>query len=277
MDIIWHLDNEDFSGLASCDFDEVKQAFNYNGCFVRQDSMPAFVKEATAVKEDYASRLAEIDAYQVGAYEEKIRRGEDILFSDEPTYRVMMLETEVKGRLIGLMRKYFSRQTYAARKASIAQRSEPSDEATEDVPALQKALAQIRSQLYAFLSHVDYYMRHYGYFIRRRDAWLATKRYSEAVSRVNTSMLPGEYFYFLGSWGRPMRTYERYIDVDPISMEQLVLGMCQSNTRQLAELAGIFGRAIRSYHGPDAYERRCREMSDYIKDCEAKGLLRKVN
>ena len=289
MDIWFALENKLFNELVNFEFEEIRKAFNCFQLFVSPKEQNDFIKEASEAKQRFEEKVKKIDEYATTKYESLVKAGVSIGFEEEPGYRYQIVEAETKNDLIELFKKYFDVDIFSNNKDYLKDKTEEIKENDEDISNLRRATTAIRHHFYAFLSIIGWYQRHKHYFLSRSDVGRICRAYTFEVNCINSKLglEHSPYRNVFGSWGRV--DPKLYLDVDKISLRDLVLKFCKTNTAQLARIAEICGEVFETkekkkfdedgneIEEETKFQKIIKKSNEYITKCENQGIMKVLN
>ena len=273
MEVLFILENELFNELVNLDLKEVGRVLNYFECFVPATRMDEFEEEAAKIQRGYDDEIKKIDEYESNEYEEIVKKGVAPKFEEEPSYLQGNIEAKYRDLLIKLIKKYFDSVTFINNKDRVIENEARVKEVKESVFDLTVSMTTVRRRLYSFLTVVGYYQRHSQYFLSRSDVYKICCKYSNEVCYINKSLgMTHQYYYIFGSWGRV--DSDKYLDVDKISLQSLVLPYLKSNTLELSHIIEIIDHGFKKFFGEEAWEYIWDETKKFIRECELKGMMK---
>ena len=286
MDIWFALENKLFNELVNFEFQDIRKAFGYFEYYVPFGKEEEFVAEATKAKQKYEAGIKKINKYEVNEYEEMLKKGINPTFEQEPGYQQQIVEAEARNDLIELFKKYFDVEIFLNNKSRIKADIENIKENEEDISNLRRATTVIRHNLYMFLSIVGWYQRHKHYFLSRSDVARICRAYTTETNIINAklNLEYSQYRNVFGSWGRV--DPKVYLDIDKISLRDLVLKFCKTNTAQLAHIAEICADVLKMKMKPifnedgdfvgmeDKMDIVIKRANQYIEKCEKQGIMK---
>jgi hypothetical protein len=299
MNILECFETGAFNELIQFSFDKVREAFNLNGYFVLEEQGDQFVQEATQIKAWYTEELKKIEKYVLGEYTTKVNSGDDVLEHETPQHKIKEVETQTKRKLIKLISKYFNRDLFQSNKATIYKNASFKETAVETPHELLIALNVNKSQIYTLLSILGFYQRTERYFLSQADFLKICYDYSHQVHAINKN-LGMEYrfvnIFYSGSRIKPSKkrktdgsvdTYvdeavseqyqsNKFIDVDKISLLMLVQPYLKNNTQEIKKIIEIMMKNFRKHTGEYAWNAVQDEVRAFIKDCEARGIMKRL-
>lgn len=288
-----------FNELMQFSFNEVREAFNLNGYFVLEEQWDQFVQEASQAKAWYTEELKKIEEYALGEHTEKVNSGDDVPEFETPQYKIQTVETQTKRKLIRLIAEYFNHDLFQNNKAAIYKQTCFKETAVETPHELLIALNVNKSQIYTLLSILGFYQRTERYFLSQADFLKICYDYSHQVHAINKN-LGMEYrfvnIFYSGSRIKPSKkrktdgsvdTYvdeavseqyqsNKFIDVDKISLLMLVQPYLKNNTQEIKKIIEIMMKNFRKHTGEYAWNAVQDEVRAFIKDCEARGIMKRL-
>lgn len=270
---IWdYLVNKDFNGLNLFEFEEVREVFNWNGCFVDEFRVTEFVAKAQKLKDKYEQEIKRIRDYEQNEYNKIVDGGG--IPTDDPTFMIGRVEGETRDGLIEIIKEFFDEKTFEKHKDELPINKIDDEMTKEDVGELSKVLVPIRKWFYQFLNTIGYYQRQKHYFISMSDMYKVSNLYSQEVSKINN--MPYKYLNIFAPWGRLDRIQRGLIDADKISLQSLVISYLKHNTKVLVHIAEIMYKGFRLSFGDDVWQSISDEIAEYINECEKKNILKPV-
>ena len=274
---VWDsLLEKNFSELYKLTFQEVVEVINRNLYFVvDEEASKRLISKAQPIKDEYLAERKKIEEYQANVYNPSVDRG--IYLPADPCFMYGKLETETKDKLIEVVIEFFDVATFKKYKDDTFDVAPP-EGPSQDINGLAKVLMTMRKWTYQFITMVDWWHRHEGYFLSWPDMYGVCCRYSKEVVVINRKAGLGfQFINLFQPWTRLDKLSEDYIDIDDISLQSLVLPCFKENVDQLIVIAETIKKAFRGSHGKRAWDEAIKSVSKYIKECEAKGIMKKVN
>ena len=275
MKLLECLENEAFNELSNFSFGEVRNLFNWYAYYVPTSKAEPFVREASAVKNNYEEDLARIEKYTEEEYTDLVNAGVDIPEYDEPSFMVKDIELQTKSQLVGLIRKYFDRGVFEQNRSALYGQAAFKEETIETPHELWVSLNVHKKHTYSLLSMLGYYQRHYRYFLSSSDYFKICEDYSRQVYRMNKKL--GLEFDFINIFLSDKRLDEKYIDIDKLSLIGLLQPYLKHNTHEINKIIEIMMKNLRGgYGGPEAWDSAKKEVNQFIAECEAKGIMKRL-
>ena len=275
MKLLECLENEAFNELINFSFAEVRALFNqfiYYVPFVKEE---AFISEASAVKVKYEEELMCIEKYTKEEYTELVNSGVEIPEFDEPAFMVQDLEIQIQSQLIGLIRKYFDKDEFVQHRSELYGQEIFKEESIETPHELWVSLNVHKNHTYSLLSMLGYYQRHYRYFLSSTDYFKICEDYSRQVYRMNKNL--GLEYGFIDIFLSDKRLDKKYIDIDKLSLIGLLQPYLKHNTHEINRMIEIMMKNLRGgYGGPKAWASAKEEVNQFIVECEAKGIMKRL-
>ena len=275
MKLLECLENEAFNELINFSFEEVRALLNqfiYYVPFVKEE---AFISEASAVKVKYEEELMRIEKYTREEYTELLNSGAEIPEFDEPAFMAQDLEIQIQSQLIGLIRKYFDKDEFAQHRSELYGRGIFKEESIETPHELWVSLNVHKNHTYSLLSMLGYYQRHYRYFLSSTDYFRIREDYSRQVYRMNKNL--GLEYGFINIFLGDKRLDRKYIDIDKLSLIGLLQPYLKHNTHEINRMIEIMMKNLRGgYGGPEAWASAKEEVNQFIVECEAKGIMKRL-
>ena len=275
MKLLECLENEAFNELSNFSFGEVRNLFNWYAYYVPTSKAESFVREASAVKNNYEEELDRIEKYTKEEYTDLVNAGVDIPECDEPSFMVEDLETQIQSQLEGLIRKYFDKNIFESNRSELYGQAAFKEETIETPHELWVSLNVHKKHTYSLLSMLGYYQRHYRYFLSSSDYFKICEDYSRQVYRMNKKL--GLEFNFINIFLSDKRLDEKYIDIDKLSLIGLLQPYLKHNTREINKIIEIMMKNLRGgYGGPEAWDSAKKEVNQFIVECETKGIMKRL-
>ena len=297
MNILECLETESFNELINFSFEEVRDVFNLNPYFVSIQEGNQFIAEATEVKCWYTEELRKIEEYTSGEYTDKVNLEIEIPEFEEPNYKINGVEVQTKRKLIKLISKYFNKSCFDFNKKAIYGKVSFKEKAVETPHEMLVALNVNKNSIYALLTIIGYYQRHYGYFLSKADFLKICNDYSNQAYFINKNLGMKYRFVniFLGSSRlKPSKVKQnndtdftvqqhipehyqnkKFIDVDKISLLLLVQPYLKNNTQEIHKIIEIMAKNFKR-HDEQTWNRTWNEVAEFIKECEIKGIMKRL-
>ena len=288
------LETEAFNELINFSFTEVRELFNQFIHYVPFKKEKDFINEATQIKSWYEGELNRIDTYAQTEFASLFNSGADIPEYDTPQFMVKDVELQTKSQLIGLIKKYFDRDLFQQSKPQLYKfynQQVGEEKAVETLQELSISLNLNKDKIYSLLSIIGYYQYHNNYFLSWFDRKKIKYEYSAQVCWL-TRYLGMEYrevdIFFADRRLKPSKrnrdldipeTYQSddFIDVDKPSLVALIQPYLKHNTREICKIIEIMMKNFRGgYNGADAWSSTLEEVSQFITECEAKGIMKRL-
>lgn len=274
MKLLECLENEAFNELINFSFGEVRVLFNWYAYYVSGTKAESFVSEASAVKNKYEEELANIEKYTKEEYTDLVNSGIDIPEYDEPSFMIKEVELQTKSQLIGLIRKYFDRELFGLNRSELYGHGVFKEETIETPHELWVSLNVHKNHTYSLLSMLGYYQRRYRYFLSSSDYFKICEDYSRQVYRINKYL--GLNYDFINIFISDKRLDRKYIDIDKLSLIGLLQPYLKHNTHEINKIIEIMMRNLRGKHGGIAWESAMDEVNQFVAECEAKGIMKRL-
>ena len=275
MKLLDCLENEAFNELINFSFGEVRNLLNQFIYYVPLAKEEAFISEASAVKVKYEEELMRIEKYTKEEYTELVNSGVEIPEFDEPAFMVQDLEIQIQSQLIGLIRKYFDKDEFVQHRSELYGQEIFKEESTETPHELWVSLNVHKNHTYSLLSMLGYYQRHYRYFLSSTDYFKICEDYSRQVYRMNKKL--GLEYGFINIFLGDKRLDRKYIDIDKLSLIGLLQPYLKHNTHEINRMIEIMMKNLRGgYGGPEAWASAKEEVNQFIVECEAKGIMKRL-
>ena len=275
MKLLECLENEAFNELINFSFEEVRALLNqfiYYVPFVKEE---AFISEASAVKVKYEEELMRIEKYTREEYTELLNSGAEIPEFDEPAFMAQDLEIQIQSQLIGLIRKYFDKDEFVQHRSELYGQEIFKEESIETPHELWVSLNVHKNHTYSLLSMLGYYQRHCRYFLSSTDYFKICEEYSRQVYRMNKNL--GLEYGFINIFLGDKRLDRKYIDIDKLSLIGLLQPYLKHNTHEINRMIEIMMKNLRGgYGGPEAWASAKEEVNQFIVECEAKGIMKRL-
>ena len=274
---IWdYLENGNFAGLAIFSLEDLLAASDEFENF----AYPSNYQEIRTLKEEFKNKYEkDLDTKVKKAqddYDKAVANGE--IPNEDPTIVAQKVRSEYRNKLIWLLKNYFVQNEFVAGRLSIKDYKENNSIEKKDSSDLAVALVPIRRQLYTFLSVIGYYQYHKKYFLSQKDWSEMNYLYGKEVAFVNQ---PLGYAYdknislFLKERRLNKNKKKEFIDIDPISLETLIVEHLKSNINEAIEIAHIIRNNFEHATG-DTWKQIQEDVNEYIKQQENLRLMIKV-
>ena len=275
MKLLECLENEAFNELINFSFGEVKNLFNWYAYYVPTSRAESFVSEASAVKSKYEEELDRIEKYTKEEYTDLVNAGVDIPEYDEPSFMIKEVELQTKSQLIGLIRKYFDKEIFELYRFELYGHGIFKENSIETPHELWVSLNVHKNHTYSLLSMLGYYQRNHRYFFSSADFYKICAEYSRQVYIINKNL--GLKYEFIDIFIRDKRLDRKYIDIDKLSLIGLLQPYLKHNTREINKMIEIMMKNLRGgYGGSEAWESAKKEVNQFIAECEAKGIMKRL-
>ena len=289
MKLLECLENEAFNELINFSFEEVRSVFNQNKYFVSGENGDHFTSEALQVINWYKEEIKNIESYTQGEYTDLINSGVDVPEDEEPQFKVKEVEIQMKSRLIDLIKRYFDKDLFEQNRSAIYGQEIFKEESVETPHELWISLNVHKDHIYSILSILGYYQRHKGYFLSQSDFYKICYEYSSQVHYINRNL--GMKYRFVNIFIGSQRiktsskgdeevdeSYQssKFIDVDKLSLIGLLQPYLKHNTNEIKQIIDIMMRNLRGRHGGLAWDRAQEEVNQFIAECEAKGIMKRL-
>ena len=216
-----------------------------------------------------------IEKYTKEEYTELVNSGVEIPEFDEPAFMAQDLEIQIQSQLIGLIRKYFDKDEFAQHRSELYGRGIFKEESIETPHELWVSLNVHKNHTYSLLSMLGYYQRHYRYFLSSTDYFRIREDYSRQVYRMNKNL--GLEYGFVDIFLSDKRLDKKYIDIDKLSLIGLLQPYLKHNTHEINRMIEIMMKNLRGgYGGPEAWANAKEEVNQFIVECEAKGIMKRL-
>lgn len=268
MNIWKYLENNNLAGLAIISLEDILSAFKYYKCFIADSNFKKVEDKKKVFDDKYNEDINKKVSVAIKNYEEAIKNND--IPDEDPEIVKSKINSEYRSNLIALIREYFDLGVFLRNRIYIPGFKEDIEDNKADSRELAIALVPIRRNLYTFLSVVGYYQRTKHYFLSMQDWKNICYLYSKEVAFINQPL--GYKFQLLNPFIKDKRLDKKYIDVDKISLESLVLACLKTNIKQLIEIAKIIRNCFDKASG-DTWKEIQEQTSEYIKKCENKHLL----
>ena len=266
---------EAFNELINFPFEDVRVAFNQFDCYVAMGKEESFVKEVVHIKNWYSEELKKIEKYTQEEYTDLVNSGEDIPEYDEPSFMIKEVEIQVKSKMIEIISKYFDRDVFEKNKTSFFKHEVFQEQSVETPHELWVSLNVHKNHTYSLLSMLGYYQRHYRYFLSSTDYFRICEDYSRQVYRMNKKL--GLEYGFINIFLSDKRLDRKYIDIDKLSLIGLLQPYLKHNTHEINRMIEIMMKNLRGgYGGPEAWASAKEEVNQFIVECEAKGIMKRL-
>ena len=275
MKLLECLENEAFNELINFSFEEVRTLFNWYAYYVPASKAEPFVREASAAKNKYEEELARIETYTKEEYTDLVNSGVDVPEYDEPSFMVKEVELQTKSLLIGLIRKYFDRELFRQNRSELCGQGVFKEETIETPHELWVSLNVHKNHTYSLLSILGFYQRHHRYFLSSSDFYKICAEYSRQVYVINKGL--GLKYEFIDIFISDKRLDRKYIDIDKLSLIGLLQPYLKHNTHEINKIIEIMMKNLRGgYGGPDAWDSAQEKVKQFIAECEAKGIMKRL-
>ena len=275
MKLLECLENGAFNELINFSFGEVRNLFNWYAYYVPASKAEPFVSEASAAKNKYEEELARIEKYTKEEYTDLVNSGVEVPEYDEPSFMIKEVELQTKSQLVGIIRKYFDKDVFALNRSELYGHEMFKEEAIETPHELWVSLNVHKKHTYSLLSMLGYYQRHYRYFLSSSDYFRICEDYSRQVYRINKKL--GLEFDFINIFLSDKRLDRKYIDIDKLSLIGLLQPYLKHNTHEINKIIEIMMKNLRGgYGGPEAWESAMEEVNQFITECEAQGIMKRL-
>ena len=275
MKLVDCLENEAFNELINFSFGEVRNLLNQFIHYVPFVKEEAFISEASAVKVKYEEELMRIEKYTKEEYTELVNSGVEIPEFDEPAFMVQDLEIQIQSQLIGLIRKYFDKDEFVQHRSELYGQEIFKEESIETPHELWVSLNVHKNHTYSLLSMLGYYQRHCRYFLSSTDYFKICEDYSRQVYRMNKKL--GLEYGFINIFLSDKRLDRKYIDIDKLSLIGLLQPYLKHNTHEINRIIEIMMKNLRGgFGGPAAWTSAKEEVNQFIAECEAKGIMKRL-
>jgi hypothetical protein len=274
MKLLECLENEAFNELINFSLGEVGNLLNQFIYYVSFDKEEDFISEASAAKTKYEEELARIEKYSKAEYTDLVNSGVDIPEYDEPSFMIKEVELQIKSQLIGLIKKYYDRDLFEQNRSALYGQETFKEESIETPHELWVSLNVHKNHAYSLLSMLGYYQRHYRYFLSSLDFFKICAEYSRQVYRINKNL--GLNYEFIDIFISDKRLDKKYIDIDKLSLIGLLQPYLKHNTHEINKIIEIMMKNLRGYNGGIAWESAMKEVNQFIAECEAKGIMKRL-
>ena len=288
MKLLECLENEAFNELINFSFEEVRNLFNCYVYYVPTSKAEPFVNEASAVKIKYEEELASIEKYTNNEYTDYVNSGVDVPEYDEPSFMVKEVELQTKSQLVGLIKKYYDREVFTQNRSELYGQEAFTEESIETPHELWVSLNVHKDNIYSLLSMLGYYQRHHHYFLSQSDFYKICYEYSKQVHYINRNL--GMKYRFVNIFISSQRIKSsshsdevdesfqssRFIDVDKLSLIGLLQPYLKHNTHEINKIIEIMMKNLRGRRGGIAWESAMEEVNQFIAECEAKGIMKRL-
>ena len=288
MKLLECLENEAFNELINFSFEEVRTLFNWYAYYVPTSKAEPFVSEAIAAKIKYEEELEGIEKYAKEEYTDLVNSGVDVPEYDEPSFMVKDIELQTKSQLIGLIRKYFDREVFEQNRSELYGQVIFKEDTIETPHELWVSLNVHKDHIYSLLSILGYYQRHNNYFLSQSDFYQICFEYSKQVHYINRNL--GMKYRFVNIFissqrikssshsDEPDESFQssRFIDVDKLSLIGLLQPYLKHNTHEINKIIEIMMKNLRGRRGGIAWESAMEEVNQFIAECEAKGIMKRL-
>lgn len=271
MNIWKYLENNNLAGLAIISLEDILNAFKYYKYFVANHNFKDFDDKRKIFDDKYNEGLNIKVSKAIENYEEAIRNND--IPDEDPEIVKAKVNSEYRSNLISLIREYFDLEVFHRNKLYLPGFKLDKESNQADTRELAIALVPIRRNLYTFLSVVGYYQRTKHYFLSAQDWKNICYLYSKEVAFINQNL--GYKFELLNPFIKDKRLDKKYIDVDKISLESLILTCLKTNIKQLVQIAKIIRECFDKASG-DTWKEIQVQTDEYIKKCEIKNLMVRV-
>ena len=276
MNIQDYLEYNNFAGLAIFSLEDLLEAADEYQNFIYSENYQEYLNKKEEYKKQYELDLKDKVERVREAYNKAIENNQ--IPDDDPDIVMAKVRSVYRNNIINLIRKYFAYNVFATGKLEIKNYNPHLNQQSKDSNDLAVALVPIRRQLYTFLSIVGYYQYKKSYFLSKDDWRAMNYIYGKEVAFVNQ---PLGYQYnskislFLKENRINTGKKKTFIDIDPISLESLIVKYLKTNITQLIEIAHII-RSKFNKASANVWEDIKKEVDEYIKLCEAQRLMIKV-
>ncbi len=288
MKLLECLENEAFNELINFSFGEVRNLFNWYAYYVPASKAEPFVSEASAVKVKYEEKLASVEKYANEEYVDLVNSGVDIPEYDEPSFMIKEVELQTKSQLIGLIKKFYNKDLFEQNRSVLYGKGIFKEESIEAPHELWVALNVHKDHIYSILSILGYYQRRSNYFLSQSDFYKICYDYSKQVHYINRNL--GMKYRFVNIFISNQRIKSsahrdeldesfqsnKFIDVDKLSLLSLLQPYLKHNTREIKKIIEIMMKNLRGKLGGIAWESAIDEVNQFIAECEAKGIMKRL-
>ena len=288
MKLLECLENGAFNELINFSFEEVRTLFNWYAYYVPTSKAEPFVREASAAKSKYEEELARIEKYTKEEYTDLVNSGVDVPEYDEPSFMVKEVELQTKSQLVGLIKKYYDREVFTQNRSELYGQEAFTEESIETPHELWVSLNVHKDHIYSLLSMLGYYQRHHHYFLSQSDFYKICYEYSKQVHYINRNL--GMKYRFVNIFISSQRikssshsdevdeSYQssKFIDVDKLSLIGLLQPYLKHNTHEINKIIEIMMKNLRGRRGGIAWESAMEEVNQFIAECEAKGIMKRL-
>ena len=268
MNIWKYLENNNLAGLAIISLEDILNAFKYYKHFIADYNLKAFEEKKKNFDDKYNEDINKKVSIAIENYEAALRNND--IPDEDPEIVKAKINTEYRSNLISLIREYFDLGVFHRNKLYIPGFKIDREDNQADTRELAIALVPIRRNLYTFLSVVGYYQRTKHYFLSVQDWKNVCYLYSKEVAFINQPL--GYRFELLNIFIKDKRLDKKYIDVDKISLESLILTCLKTNVKQLIQIAKIIRNCFDNASG-DTWKEIQQQTDEYIRKCENKHLM----
>ena len=274
MKLLECLENKAFNELINFSFEEVRAVFNQFRYYVSPINEEPFVNELFQIKNWYSEELTKIEKYTKEEYADLVNSGVDIPEYDEPLFMIKEIELQTKSQLIGMIKKYYDSDLFERNRSALYCQEIFKEESVETPHELWVSLNVHKNHAYSLLSMLGFYQRHYRYFLSSSDYYKICAEYSRQVYRINKDL--GLNFEFIDIFISDKRLDKKYIDIDKLSLIGLLQPYLKHNTHEIHKMIEIMMKNLRGYHGGIAWESAMEEVKQFITECEAKGIMKRL-
>lgn len=274
MNMLFILENKMFNELVNCEYNELQKLFSYGKCFFSEEKFDEIRSKIAVINKLYEDEMNKIEDYEKGEYLKNIETYGEVCFDEEPSYMIGVLETKIKHKVINIIETYFDEDVFKLNKSKIVEFKDETIVKETNLGQLDTILSRIRKRLYSFLSIIGYYQRKKNYFLTKSAVYNICSKYSKEVYIMNKGLGKKELYHnIFGEWGR---ISPEYIDVDKVSLHNLILPYLRTNINELIEIIKIMLEGFKKYYGNEAWDYIKNEVEKYIKSCEEKGVMKEV-
>ena len=275
---IYILENKMFNELVNFSFEEMKNLFSYGKLFFPLNKHDEIREKVRQLDEVSNIEINKINEYERGEFQNIIKANDEVCFDEEPAYMYGIVQLKYKNKIISIIKEYFDDELFNKNKNQMIM---DNDKGVEEVSIgqLDVYLSRLgKTKIYGFLSIVGYYQRRRNYFLNKSAIFDICWKYSNEVNYVNKALgINNEFHYIFGKWGR---IEDKYIDIDYISLKNLVLPYFKNNVNELIEISKIIIKGFSQRGGNNNEDSKWKniqlEVAKYINVCETKGLIKEV-
>ena len=262
--------------------------FNQNKFFVSIERADRFVGEVRQAKDWYLEELKKVEVYAQGDYVDLANSGIDIPEYDEPKFMIQEIELQTKSVLVEIIKRYFNKDVFEKNRSALYGQEVFKEESIETPNELWVSLNVHKDHIYSLLSILGHYQRNNKYFLSQLDFYKICCEYSNQVYYINRNL--GMKYRFVNIFLSSQRiksaskssevdeSYQsdKFIDVDKLSLLALLQPYLKHNTHEINKIIEIMMKNLRGRHGGIAWDSTLKEVNQFIAECEAKGIMKRL-